>query len=176
MLNALMQFLTKSLAPLGGAALLLLGSCSTESGPEGPVPLLIQEPARSIAANADTWMLLALDPSFPEEGTDPDTLFHGHAILGAVNVSDADAIRRLSEALNQGIEANDGMVAGCFNPRHGISVATDEGSVDLSICFECLQIYVYGPGGERVETVLTMSEPSSVFNGIYRDAGLTIAK
>jgi hypothetical protein len=52
----------------------------------------------------------------------------------------------LADALRLGAEDNFGIAAGCFNPRHGLRLKGGGKSVDLVICFECLQVEVFVNG------------------------------
>jgi hypothetical protein len=70
---------------------------------------------------------------------------------------------------------NDGRVAACFNPRHGIRASREGKTIDLVICFECLQVYVYAEEG-RQGSFLTTSSPQPVFDQVLREAGVPLAK
>lgn len=129
-----------------------------------------------ILSAADSWTIYALDPypheAPPTEGHD----FHGYNVRGETTLTDLATRAEVAAALVAGMAGNDDMVAACFDPRHGIRATTDVGTVDLVICFECLQIYVYEPGDEQRRGMeLTTSDPKATFNRVWRAAGLDIA-
>src|SRR5262249_56401493 len=66
--------------------------------------------------------------------------FHGWKVLGSTTVKDAETVKKLAAAFKKGVEENNGIVAACFNPRHGIRLTHDGKTVDLVICFECFSV------------------------------------
>ncbi|MEJ7732513.1 MAG: hypothetical protein WKG00_25320 [Polyangiaceae bacterium] len=93
----------------------------------------------AVLAGADSLVLYKLDPERAQTGPDA---FHGFRILGRTPVSATS--RGAVVALVDGmIRDSDGVVAKCFDPRHGISARKGDATVDLVICFECYQMYVY---------------------------------
>ena len=126
--------------------------------------------ARAILAEPAAFEILALQPDGLE---DREAGFHGYEVLGRAEVTDPAVRRRVVELIARGVDANDGSVAACFNPRHGVRAEGDGGRVDLVICFECLQITVHGPG-ESWADVLTSDAVTGRMNAIYREHGLAI--
>lgn len=129
-----------------------------------------------ILSAAESWTIYALDPYPhevpPTEGRD----FHGYHVRGEATLTDLATRAEVAAALIAGMEGNDDMVAACFDPRHGIRATSASGTVDLVICFECLQVYVFEPGdAERRSMELTTSDPKVAFNRVWRAAGLDIA-
>jgi hypothetical protein len=86
--------------------------------------------------------LLSLDPSRFEKRR-PKEEFHCWRILGSMTVKDRESQNELVTALKKCVVESKRLVAGCFNPRHGIRVIQDGKTYDLVICFECLQVLVY---------------------------------
>ncbi len=125
----------------------------------------------------DRFFLLAIDPdsefrlnpSLPR----PKEIFHDFGVLGKAEIKDMTQREALLKALYQGIAESDGMVAACFNPRHGISASLGDETVDLLICYECQSIRVYAKNGKGV---CTSSSPVGVFNQALVKAGLPLAK
>jgi hypothetical protein len=119
--------------------------------------------------------LLALDPAWPTPAQVADPArFHGYAILGRATVTDEATRTRALDLIGQACRENDGMVAACFDPRHGVRAVHGSRTVDLVICFECLTVKVFADGalvnnGDLAET----QEPE--LSALYRAAGLTIA-
>jgi hypothetical protein len=87
-------------------------------------------------------VLLSLDPRLqipPENGS-----FHGYRVLNRVTISETNTRQKLVSALLQGMRENSGTLAACFNPRHGINAIHKGHQADLVICFECLQVQLFG--------------------------------
>jgi len=120
-----------------------------------------------ILEKADRFYLLSLDPNLV-----PSTLeelqkrkqresFHRYSVLKKVEIADKAKRARLLQALYRGVEGNRGVVAACFNPRHGISATFEGKAADLVICFECLQVQIHG----AIEgAVLVTHDPQREFN------------
>lgn len=129
-------------------------------------------------ARAEEWTIYALDPDVrpmaePPQGEGEG--FHRWGIRGSTTLTDAKVRRELTRALNGGIAASDGWIAMCFNPRHGIRVRTEDGPIDLVICFECLRIDVHGPGDAGPRAIRTTEGPREVFDRVFEEHGLSIA-
>lgn len=136
------------------------------AGMENKIPLA----AKAILEQADEFELLSLAPRLlrePGKGT-----FHGYKVLGSTQVRDAGTRGRLVTALEKGIAANEGTIGACFNPRHGIHVKKGKEYADFVICFECLQIEIYGTAQGRV---LTMGSPQGIFNQVLKDAKVPLS-
>lgn len=133
----------------------------------------IPEPARTALEGADQLELLSIDPSRRRETSADD--FHGWRVLGRTQVQDADARKRLAAALRKGAGESDGSVAACFSPRHGVRATHAGKTVDLVICFECLQVKVYS-ADEPDGSFLTAGSPQPVFDQILREAGVPLAE
>jgi hypothetical protein len=126
---------------------------------------------REVLANADRFELLSLEPAGGPT-TEPGH-FRGWRVLGSVVVTakDRDA---LVSALERGIAENDGWVAACFIPRHGIRATHGGKVVDLVACFECAQC-VYSEG-EVSGSVLVTDSPQAMFDQVLSAAGVELAK
>lgn len=151
--------------------LIVLGSCSgstTEGGerPDGVLAALV---------DAVRVEILALHPypyQLEEDGEELEQ-FHGYGILGRVSLGSQADGNELIALIERGIEASNGMVAACFNPRHGLQLTVDGAIWDILICYECLSMQVYRNGkkqnGYRTAELI---EPRA--SAIYRAAGLVI--
>lgn len=128
--------------------------------------------ASAILNNADSFELLSLDPTRGDKK--PTVAFHGYKVLGKTLIKDKKTQQRLLKALQKGIDANDGTVAGCFNPRHGIRAVSKKKKVELVICFQCYSMSVY-VGKEQFST-LTTSLPAPVFNKVLQEARVPLPK
>ena len=98
--------------------------------------------AITILTRADHFELLSLDPRLGDR-TDENT-FHGYRVLARVPISDANGRQKLVSALREGMRESSGTIAACFNPRHGIHALYKGKQADLVICFECLQVQLFG--------------------------------
>jgi hypothetical protein len=130
-------------------------------------------------AKADSFELYSLDPERkpgaqekPVEGKDG---FHGWKVLGKIALNDEARRKKLADALRQGAEDNFGMVAGCFIPRHGLRLKGEGKTVDLVICFQCLQVNVF-VDGKQDKGFLTTGEPQKEFDAALRVAGIALPK
>lgn len=149
------------------APLALLIMCGPSSAAEFPNEL------RVILDNAEQFELLSLNPD-RRAGKQSDH-FHGWNILGRTAVTDVHTRNRLVAAFKKGVEENQGQVARCFNPRHGIRVTRDGKTVDFVICFECLSAQVY-VGGKREKGLLTTGSPEATFDDVLRAAKIALAR
>lgn len=152
---------------LAFAALLMVG-CTSKSA-DSKIP----ENARSALDKADEFELLSLDPDRKQEESEDD--FHGWKVLGRTQIKDADTRAKVVAALKKGVGENDGIVARCFNPRHGIRATYEGETVEFVICFECFQVLVYA--GEKGDgSFLTTASPQPVFDDVLREAGVPLAE
>jgi hypothetical protein len=154
---------------LGFVAAVLLWWCF---GDRWEDPHHIPAYAKRILEQANSFELFSLDPKDrkPKDGD----LFCGWRVLGMTVVEKGDAIR-LVEALEKGVAENNGEVADCFNPRHGIRAVHDGKSVDFVLCFECRQGFVSGKGKADTQFLVSGS-PSTTFNAVLTKAGVPVAK
>lgn len=120
--------------------------------------------SKAILERADQFQLLSLEPRFQRESTPDD--FHGYRVLGAMPIRDAKTRKRLVAAFEKGIAGNDGVLAACFNPRHGIIVTRNDQQADLVICFECFQFQVHGVDHG---TFSISDSPRELFNQVLRE-------
>ena len=90
-------------------------------------------------------------------------------------MTDATQREKLVAVLRKGTTEHDGTFANCFNPRHGIRVASGGMTTDLVICFECLWVEVHRDG-ERVGGFATQLYSESVFDEVLLAAGVPLAK
>lgn len=131
---------------------------------------------RRILDFGERFVLLSLEPGrdyWRKHGVEPEgERFHGWQVLGKTEIHDKVTRARLVDALNQGIGESAEISATCFNPRHGISAAMRNETVDLVVCFECQQVAIYG---KTKGMMLTTPSPGPVFDSALKDAGLPVA-
>lgn len=124
--------------------------------------------------------LYALDPRDVDlERVEPGApMFHNYVVLGAATLKDPEATKNLARLISRGIAEHSDKVAGCFNPRHGLRVVRAGRTLDLVICYECLQIHVHD---ERVtnssgyDGLLTSQSVEPDVTRIFESVGLKIA-
>lgn len=151
--------------------------CSVSAPLRTPIPA----PVEAAFAKADEVTLLSLDPNSAygriPEGTPKDAeQFHKSVVLGKTVVADPAVQKTLFEALRKGVNEHDGSVAGCFIPRHGLRIKTGDRTVDLVICFECMQVAVYENDKSVGQNLLISRSPSEAFNKALRDAKVPLPK
>jgi hypothetical protein len=139
----------------------------------------IPEAVDRLFDKAETFELYSLDPErkFDKGGKVVEVKdgFHGWQVLGKTLVKGEVERKRLADALRLGAEDNFGMAALCFIPRHGLRLKGGGKTVDLVICFECLQVQVYADN-EKPEGFLTTGEPQEVFDATLKAAGVKLPK
>lgn len=155
--------------------LLLVTSCGAPAGPgRAPAGEMMPE-VHAILSNSDGATLYSLHPYLHEtDGEEWAThaRYHNYVILGQTEV-DAPTADEVLTQVYDGIDASDGRVAACFDPRHGIRVETAEGTIDLVICYSCLSMIVYRDG-ERAQSLRTTESPRDDLAPIWSAAGLEL--
>lgn len=130
----------------------------------------IPEELQAILDKAEEFELYSLSPEPQKEDA-----FHGWKVLGKTTVKDAEVRKKLVAALKKGVSENEGEVAACFNPRHGIRVTHDKKTVDFVICFECLQVKAF-VGDKDTKRFLTTKSPQATFDGVLTAAKVPLPK
>lgn len=98
--------------------LISLSGCSAKQLPKAVSLNKLPSQASEALHNATTFELFSLEPSEGEKESNSSN-FHGWNILGSHKITDLAVRNKILEA---GIAENDGRVAACFAPRHGIRV------------------------------------------------------
>jgi len=84
----------------------------------------LSERAQAALWEAESFEVLSLMPIADPPGAGDPTLplptFHQWPVLGAVAVVSGTSRDEIVTAVALGVEENRGLVANCFNPRHGI--------------------------------------------------------
>ncbi|MGE3164781.1 MAG: hypothetical protein AB7O52_07740 [Planctomycetota bacterium] len=140
--------------------------CSVSSA-GSKVPAVLLE----VLEHGEDFTLFSLDPAVDTNATNP---FHDWRIIGSTPIPEAATRSRVVSSLIRGIDENDGTVAACFNPRHGLRV-THAGVVhDLVICFECMQVRWYS-GSTSSELIRITPSPQRTFDATLTGAGVELA-
>jgi hypothetical protein len=114
--------------------------------------------------------VIALNPNGAQSEVET---FHGYGVLGRATIRDSGDIKALSTAFFDG-RAEGGAAFLCFDPRHGIHVRFDDKDLDLVICFECKQGYLYFGDVDELWCGIS-NTPRPSFDEIFKKAGLQIA-
>src|SRR5260221_8734957 len=93
--------------------------------------------AKAILEKAEQIELLSLYPANDKEKS--KEFFHHYPILGKVVIKDEKTRKALIAALEKGAKENKGIAANCFMPRHGVRATAGGKTLELVICFQCLQ-------------------------------------
>jgi hypothetical protein len=146
-----------SLLRLGLISVLLLALPLAPARAQNKLP----DAAKAVLDNAASLEIYSLQPEQAKPGADESKLFHGYPILAKATVKDEDK-KKVLEALYKGIADNKGIAANCFIPRHGLRATNEGKTIDLVICFECLQVDLWD-GKDRTRVLITAS-PRNVLN------------
>ena len=123
------------------AAILGLTVVSSAEGKKNELPA----DARAILEKAESFELYSLDPDPAGKKRKAKGELHGWWVLGKTIVKEADARQKIRAALLKGVADSTGRRHECFEPRHGLKASRGSKTVDLVICFECLQIESANP-------------------------------
>ena len=147
------------------SAVLALAACARQS--ENKIPRV----SKAILEQADQFQLLSLDPVYQVKAVKDD--FYGYKVLGTTLVKDAETRKKLVSAFERGVAENQGIMAACFNPRHGIHVTRGGKTADFVICFECDQVSVHG---DVQGHFLITGSPQPVFDRALLNANVPLGR
>ena len=152
------------------AAVFIAASANAADKEKNKLP----DEVKAILDKADRLEVYSLDPKPLKDKTDG---FHGFKPLDKTEVKEADTRKDLVKALTKGVEENTSGPAFCFNPRHGIHAVKDKKSVDLVICFECAQIFIYLDDGNKLSGVVYVEKsPQPAFDKVLKAAEVPLPK
>ena len=123
---------------------------------------VIPPPAKTILEYADRLELLSLDPRENQNGG-----FHGFTVLTAVAVTNSETRKTLVLAFERAVTENQGEIAACFNPRHGLRACKGDKQEEFVIWFQCLQVKAYG---EARSNFLVSASAAPVFDEVLRQS------
>lgn len=137
-----------------------------------------------ILEGAERFEVLALDPlpigigdpgGGSADGVGPRE-FHGHGVLGALELETPPSRLEVLRWVYQGIRGGQGLAAqGCYAPRHGVRASLGEEWVELGICFECSTVRIYGPWLEYHDEVPTGEGAGVRLTEVFESHGLEVA-
>lgn len=131
----------------------------------------------SIELTGDEQMTLySIDPASKGPNTKPiaGAMLREYAVLGKVEIVEASIRKEVADRVNRAVANRAESSRKCFEPRHAIRVKLNDQSRDFLICFQCLNMTVYGQSGFAIGTNIT-DEPKSLLNKLLTDAGIKIA-
>lgn len=167
---------------LAGVALLLAACNGTKPSPHNPsiavsalVEQEVSQSARTILESPEEAHLMALDPSPPQRAGADQTAntMQGYGILGSTTLTGASRTKAVA-AVYDSISGTNGIVALCFNPRHGVRCRRGDQTIDVVICFECQSLYIY-ENDQRTSSVPIGHQGAATLTQLLSDAGIQIA-
>ncbi len=136
--------------------------------------------ARQILEDSPQLTLFSLDPS--EDFFDAAKQnFHKHGIFGQTVISEPAEKAALLASFYDGFVAPPDprglkqIGIGCFNPRHGLRATLDGKTVDLLICFSCMQVEIYVNDHQLDGHRHINAAPSEKFNAILKAANVPLS-
>ncbi|HVK07929.1 MAG TPA: hypothetical protein VM597_04035 [Gemmataceae bacterium] len=154
--------------PFAVAALVLTLAAPAWAEEKNQIP----DDLRAVLEKADKFELLSLSPERLKEK--PKDAFHGWKVLGQTTVTAADR-DRLVPAFAKGVADNSGVVAACFNPRHGIRATRGGKTAEFVICFECFQVHAYRGDKKEDDSFLITASPQPTFDAVLKAAKVPLA-
>lgn len=112
----------------------------------------------------DPGNVVSLDARLPADAE----RFHGYVVLGKTRVTSQRIRHFLISRFYQGMAENQTVRNACFEPRHALRVTRAGRTVDVVICFQCLQSQVYADG--RTLRVTTSNTPRPAFDRVLAAA------
>lgn len=141
---------------------------------------IFPDDAWNIVDSADRIILLSLNPN-PIRDADgevdevlcSDAVFHGHNVIGQLEVHDAGNRSELIKTIHHDILDSPIRPARCFIPHHGVRAIKGQQILDLVICFSCSLFMAYPPG---VVTRSTISRNSRhLLDSLLLNAGVAFS-
>lgn len=154
-------------AALGLSSLLFLSLAACDAEVVKKLPAEV----RDALNQPSSFELVSLDPA---KGLKETEEFHGWKELGKTPIEEADRAK-LVDALLKSVEENDGTVAGCFLPRHGLRITKGNKKIDIVICFQCYSANYYVDGKKGGYFLVTRS-PQAAFNQALQDRKVALPK
>ncbi len=120
---------------------------------------------------AKSFELISLNPD--RSVLNPKSSFHGWIALGSTVITLAETKEKIVSGMEKAAaEADLESQVFCFNPRHGIRAVVNNKTLELVICFECLQLQAYFDG--KKQEVQITEELEGYLNRTLRAAAVTM--
>jgi hypothetical protein len=138
-------------------------------------PSKVPEKAAAILGGAEAIELYSLEPDEQAAKNWKGNTFRGWPVLGKTALKDAKQRQQVLDALDEAVGT--GAMAKCFDPRHGIRATHGGKTVDLVLCFECGQVYVYFDPKKSEHTTLSLARGTQPeLDSLLKAAGVPLAK
>ncbi len=126
--------------------------------------------------SSEVFVFMTLKPWYTKVNPNNNKYFYNYRILGK-RIVNTRVQQKLIQSLYKSIMKETGSRKACFWPRHTIQVKKGKHLLDLLICFECSQIYIYHYFNKQKTSysVLTSDHPE-VFNRVAKGLGLHLDK
>ena len=122
---------------------------------------VVSQQIEALAETDGTLEILSLDPSSRHGySVSNRAVFHGFRILGRAFAEDPGDKKKLILALAKAVSENDGTIASCFNPRHGLRFVGKEKKIELVICFECASARCHGFNDDKGILLTASAQPT----------------
>lgn len=133
-------------------------------------------PSQVVSTTPQKMTLYSIDPMsiYDDKKVEQREKFHGYAVLGKVEITDAVKRTELAAALNESISKRGVNQYKCFEPRHGVIAIDGDETKEFVICFECRNVQIYGKGSHE-NTVPISDERRAAFDKPLTDAGIKLA-
>ncbi|MFT3807095.1 hypothetical protein [Arenimonas sp.] len=99
--------------------------------------------------------------------------WYGYEVLGKTML-DADSSKLAIEAFEKAVANWDGMIAGCFDPRHALRIEAEGHTWDFLLCYDCHQLEVFRDG-KHLDGVGAAGSPEAL-NELMLAKGLVLSK
>jgi hypothetical protein len=106
-------------------------------------------------------------------GAAGEEVFHGHLVLGKVEVHDPERRAELWKEFKASLTTTPNEVK-CFNPRHGLRVVSGGREVDYLVCFQCSN-YGEGRGDGSGELFTLNGGPKALLNRVLTESNVPLA-
>lgn len=106
--------------------------------------------------------------------SDDTPQFHDWKVLGKLRIDKPTTRKQLGATLRDAMARDVSHVPSCFNPRHGIRLVKEGKTVDLVICFQCMQYQPFAAGVDPTFPLIS-AEPAPLLNQVLEDAGIALA-
>lgn len=143
---------------------LVCGAPATALAADNTLP----QDALTVLSQARDIELLSIEPA-PESSSNGG--FHGYRVLGKTLLKEVTVRKSLVESFTRAMEGTI-VPTRCFIPRYGIRATHSGKTVEMLICFECSQFYVYDALGNSSKRFWVNQTPRSVFDKVLQDAGI----
>ena len=101
------------------------------------VTIALKAPNKAVLYSLEPW----------EEPAPGESTLHGFKIIGQLNL-DRDLEQTVVAQFKAAITTWDGTGAGCFDPRHGLTVTSGGKTYDFLLCYECGELEIFS--GKRM--------------------------